>query len=527
MTKAVAYARYSSDNQTDNSIAAQLRAIRDYAAKNGIFITREYIDEAKSATTDDRPDFLQMFTDIAKGLETDYLLIHKLDRFARNRYDSAMYRRKLTQNGIKLIAVDQPLGDSPEDKLLEGLLESMNEFYSLNLAREVMKGMKENALAGKHTGGKPPLGYDVDPSTKKLVINEHESKAVKMIFEMYIAGKTYSAIINRINSLFYKTKENRPFSNTSLHSILTNEKYTGTYIFNRSAPAINGKRNNHSSKSDDLIIRIPDSLPVIITKEDFAMVKKIMERRKKQTGANQAKETYLLTGLIKCGKCGAPMIGNRKSAGRNKTIYHSYDCNNRKRFKTCDAKSVNKEYVEKMVIDNLMSKVFSDRGIVTLTNQLNKIREEKFKQQADEFNTLKKELEEIENQIKNAVKAIMAGLDLVALRDELSEAEKKKVILTQTLKSIVKSELAPITKDFVKSKVSKDKKTISEGTLEEIKNVVQSYVTEVLVNPDNIDTTLVCDFDGGGGAHTFKSKLDYRILRNQSRPSEYKKTLVI
>jgi site-specific DNA recombinase len=141
----------------------------------------------------------------------------------------------------------------------------------------------------------------------------------------------------------------KPFilQDNNILTYLTNEKYTGTYIFNRSASAVNGKRNNHVSKTDDQIIQIPNAIPALVSKDDFLAVKSMMERRKRQSGANSAKEIYLLTGLIKCGKCGAPMIGNRKTAGRNKEIYHSYDCNNRKRFKTCDSKSVKKDVVEK------------------------------------------------------------------------------------------------------------------------------------------------------------------------------------
>jgi site-specific DNA recombinase len=492
---AIAYARFSSDNQREESITAQLRAIKDYADKNGIFVIQEYIDEAKSATTDDRPNFLQMFSDISKGLEVDYLLVHKLDRFARNRYDSAMYRRKLTQRGIKLLAVDQPLGDSPEDKLLEGLLESMNEFYSLNLAREVMKGMKENAMAGKHTGGRPPFGYEVDPVTKKLRINPEESKGVRLIFDMYLAGCSYANIIDKLNENGYRTRETRFFTKTSLHSILTNEKYTGTYIFNRSVSAINGKRNNHASKSEDQIIRIPGAISAIITEEEFALVKNMLTRRKRQSGANSAKEIYLLTGLLKCGECGAPMIGNRKTAGRNKEVYHSYDCNNRKRFKTCDAKSIRKDAVEKMVIKALKEEVFSDAGIQTLVKKINEAQQEKIKQQSGEFERLKKELSEVNKKIDNAVKLIMDGFVSEALKAELTAAEQRKAIITQTLNGIVKTEVKLITTDIIMDKVLKDKDILDNGDPLEIKNVIQAYTIEVIKKAQSIKASFIVSFE--------------------------------
>jgi site-specific DNA recombinase len=176
MIRAAAYARYSSDNQREESIDAQLRAIREYCDRNGIRLVKIYTDEARSATTDDRPGFLQMIQDSALGL-FDAVIVHKLDRFSRDRYDSAFYKRQLKKNGVRLISVLENLDDSPESIILESVLEGMAEYYSRNLAREVMKGMKETALQCKHTGGKPPLGYDVAPDGT-YVINEQEAKAV-------------------------------------------------------------------------------------------------------------------------------------------------------------------------------------------------------------------------------------------------------------------------------------------------------------------------------------------------------------
>lgn len=179
MIKAAAYARYSSDNQREESIEAQLRAIREYCQKNDIQLVKIYTDEARSATTDDRPGFLQMIQDSSMGLFSA-VIVHKLDRFSRDRYDSAFYKRQLKKNGVRLISVLEPLDDSPESIILESVLEGMAEYYSANLARETLKGLKENAFECKHNGGLPPLGYDVDPISKKYVINEHEAKAVKL-----------------------------------------------------------------------------------------------------------------------------------------------------------------------------------------------------------------------------------------------------------------------------------------------------------------------------------------------------------
>lgn len=186
------YARFSSDNQRTESIDAQIRAMKAYCQQRRFVIVNTYIDEAKSATTDRRPAFQQMIAD-SKDHNFNILLVHKLDRFARNRYDSAVYKRELKKNGVTVYSVLENLDDSPESIMMESVLEGMSEYYSQNLAREVMKGMKETALQAKHTGGKPPLGYDVDTETHKLVVNEQEAETVRLIFEMYGRGEGYSA----------------------------------------------------------------------------------------------------------------------------------------------------------------------------------------------------------------------------------------------------------------------------------------------------------------------------------------------
>ena len=168
--RAALYARFSSDNQRNESIDAQVRAIKEFANSNNIVIVSEDIDRAKSATTDDRPEFQRMIEDSGKG-NFQLLIVHKLDRFARNRNDSIAYRMKLQRNKVALLSILEPFDeDRPETILLQSVIEGMNEFYSRNLAREVRKGLKENALKCKHTGGLPPLGYDVDKNTRLIVI---------------------------------------------------------------------------------------------------------------------------------------------------------------------------------------------------------------------------------------------------------------------------------------------------------------------------------------------------------------------
>ena len=202
--KVAQYARFSSDNQRSESIDAQIRAMNQFCKQNHWQVVSTYTDEARSATTDNRPQFQQMIADSGKGL-FDIVLVHKLDRFSRDRYDSAIYKKKLKKNHVKLCSVLERMDDSPESIMMEAVLEGMSEYYSKNLAREVMKGMNETALQCKHTGGCPPLGYDLDEN-RHLVINEQEAQAVKIIFQMFAEGYGYTAIIDHLNA--HGTRQN-------------------------------------------------------------------------------------------------------------------------------------------------------------------------------------------------------------------------------------------------------------------------------------------------------------------------------
>lgn len=216
--RAVLYARFSSELQRTESIDAQIRAMKQYCKEQHWEVVGTYVDEALSGTTDRRPSFQMMIADSEKK-KFDIVLVHKLDRFCRNRYDSANYKYILRKNGVKLCSVLEKLDGSPESIILEGLLEAMAEYYSSNLAREVMKGLKENAYHCKHTGGSPPLGYDLDED-KRMIINPKETECVRMIFWMYINGYGRTEMASILNKNGYVNKRGKPFTKDSFLSIL-------------------------------------------------------------------------------------------------------------------------------------------------------------------------------------------------------------------------------------------------------------------------------------------------------------------
>ena len=175
---AVIYARYSSHNQTEQSIEGQLRVCHKYAKREGYTVVGEYIDRAISGKTDDRPDFQRMISDSSKKV-FQYVIVYKLDRFTRNRYDSAIYKHKLKKNGVKIVSAMENIGDNPESIILEAVLEASAEYYSLELAQKIKRGMRESALKGQFCGGGIPLGYK--SAGGRLVLDETKAPFVKRL----------------------------------------------------------------------------------------------------------------------------------------------------------------------------------------------------------------------------------------------------------------------------------------------------------------------------------------------------------
>lgn len=190
--------RYSSGSQREESIEDQLRECREYADRNGMTVVGSYIDRALSAKTADRPEFQRMIKDSAKGL-FEIVLVWKLDRFSRDRYDSAHYKHILKKNSVKVVSAKEHISEGPEGIILESMLEGYAEFYSAELSEKIHRGQKENALKGKNNGGGIPLGYALDKQTQKLVIDPETAPLVVEIFTRYADGETVRSMIEDFN----------------------------------------------------------------------------------------------------------------------------------------------------------------------------------------------------------------------------------------------------------------------------------------------------------------------------------------
>ena len=484
MINVVAYARFSSDNQRTESIDAQIRAICDYCDKNGYNLVKIYKDEAISGTsTEDREQFIQMIND-SKDKGFNYVVVHKFDRFARNRYDHALYEKKLEDNGVKLLSVMEQLNDSPESVILKSVLTGMNEYYSLNLAREVRKGQKENALKCVHNGGIPPLGYDLnDDNTYK--INEEEAKSVKLIYKMYLDGRGYATIADELNALGFTNKLGKSFKKTSIRDTLLNEKYTGTFIF--------GKKDK-KGKLTGKELRVEHGIPAIISKEVFEQVQfKIKNRQHRKTsGRSTAKSTYLLTGLCICGECGGTFSGGYRSVDRvSRNVHYGYLCRQRKdKVNNCKNKAIKKEELETMVINSVKTYIFQERQIEIITNKV--------------WDYIKNNLEHSEKglvEINSKIKSLenknnkLIDMSLDGLINEIEFKNKKREIdfaiselVSEKSKYNFNSDF--MDKDKIKNHLIELGKNLNSKDDLLIKNILDTFIQEIIVYNDKITINL-------------------------------------
>lgn len=407
--RAVIYARFSSDRQREESIEGQLRECHAFAESNGITVINEYIDRALTATkeTDKRLDFLRMIKDSEKGL-FDIVLVWKLDRFARNRYDSARYKHILKKNGVKVVSATERISDGPDGIMIEALFEGMAEYYSAELSQKIRRGQTENALKAKNNGGGIPLGYVLNKETQNLEIDELTAPIVREIMERYASGESIAEIKDDLNNRGIKTSRGSNFTHSTFKSLLSNRKYIGEYRYR------------------DIII--PKAIPAIVSEDVFNRVRARMEKNKHAPAAAKASEKYLLTTKLFCGKCACMMVGE-SGTGRSGKKHHYYKCVTAKRKKTCDKTSVKKKWIEDIVVQQTMLMVMDDVLMKRLTDRLLELQGE----DNYDLKLLQKQLNETEKGIENIVNAIQAGIITASTKQRLEALEREKIDVEQRI----------------------------------------------------------------------------------------------
>lgn len=398
--KAVIYARYSSDNQREENIEGQIRECTEYAVRNDITILSSYIDRALSARTADRPEFQRMIADSEKGL-FDVMLVWKLDRFSRDRYDSAHYKHILKKNGVRVISARENISEGPEGIILESMLEGYAEYYSAELSEKIQRGQKENALKCRSNGGNVPLGYKIG-SDGVLEIDPATAPLVEEIFTRYESGETIKAIANSLNERGLRTRKNRPFRVASLSVTLKNRKYIGEY------------------KYADTVI--PNGIPAIINPDLFERVQERMLTNKKAPSRTKADEDYLLTTKLFCGYCGAYLCGE-SGTSHTGNVHHYYKCVSVKKKRTeCHKKSVRKEWIEDLVVSETMKIVMDDEATEAIVSMLMDLQD----RENVNLPLYEQQLREADTAIQNLLNAIQQGILTKSTKGRLEELEATK-----------------------------------------------------------------------------------------------------
>ena len=436
---AVIYARYSSDSQREASIEGQLRDCKDYAEKNGITVVGTYIDRAYSAKTDDRPDFQRMIKDSAKKI-FDVVLVWKLDRFARNRFDAVNYKYQLEKNGVHLVSAMEPISQGPEGIMVESMLIGMAEYYSAELALKVARGERENALQCKYNGGIVPLGFTIGKEDRLYHIDPETAPIVQEIFTRYANGEPAEKIAASLNERGLRTRTGKPFVKNSFFQIFRNRRYIGEYRYK------------------DIVT--PGGIPAIVDEDLFDRVQQRFEQNRIAHG-RPAKEdvSYLLTTKLFCGKC-----GNAKRHGKAH----------------CDLKAIRKEPLERFVVETAIKVIFSDEIIEQLIDLIMEAQQ----QENTRLPVLKDQLRDTEKRLANLLEAIEQGILTPTTKQRLDELEARKEALNT---SILEEEMKKpvLTREWMRFWFEKFRKGDMRD-MEHQRQIIDTFVNSVYVFDDRV-----------------------------------------
>jgi site-specific DNA recombinase len=488
MKTAVAYYRYSSEMQTEYSIEGQREAVQKYAKQNGITIIKEYIDREKSGKTDHRPEFLEMISALKKEIiQVDYVLWHKFDRFARNRTDAAIYRREIRRLGIKPIAVDQPLDPEtrPEDIIMESLMDGMAEYYSRNLALEIMKGLKVRAEKCKFNGGYVPYGFSV--VDKQYVVNEVEAPAIRMIFKFADKGISYRTICDELEKAGYKTKKGKKFAPNSIHDILRNHKYAGIYVFNKtSRRSPDGSRNWKRKKPKEEQVIVPGGIPAIVDEKLFWRVQKMLDSRKERISSREKKKgvLYILTGKAFCGDCDSPVTGTSSTAKKGGDPYRYYMCSDKQRKRKqskCGSTRWNKEETEEAILREIRRELTSPN----LAEHLFKLYKERNKKQSSQKETILQEIQALTDRINRLLDMVESGIgDMTAAAERVDQYTTRKKELEHELAQ-AKVQTAYTIDHFQGYLIHIGKTLDAKLDPYQAKKIINTYTEKIILYPNN------------------------------------------
>ena len=456
---AVAYARYSSAGQRDVSIEQQLADIRAFAQREGYTIVHEYADHARSGFKDvsARTAFQSMISSAESG-GFDTIIAWKVDRFGRNREDSAIYKGKLRRFGVRVLYAMEPIPEGSAGVLLEGMLEATAEWYSRQLSENVTRGMTDNAYKCLYNGTRI-LGYTRGPDGR-YALQPEEAATVRHIFDLYRSGWSAARICRQLNDQGIRTSRGKPFMPESLLRIISNERYTGIYIWGD--------------------IRVPDGMPAIIERSVFEEAQRM--KGKTARHVEQGAVDYLLTGKAFCGLCGAAMIGD-SGTSKNGTRHYYYTCQAHKARKGCSKKSVSKDYLESAVVDFVLDHVLSDEQIEKTADAVMKVQAEELSHSP--LASMEAEWKEILTQIDNINNAIAHGVWNSSTSAHLKELEDQAEDLRVSVETLRYSQAQLLDRDRVLFFLHRFTKGDRNDPLLR-RHIIETFINSVYVYDDHL-----------------------------------------
>ena len=421
-TPVALYARVSSDRQdVDLSVSAQLRALRDYAQKHGYLVAREYVDEAESGRIADRPQFQKMLNEASKP-ETPFqeILVWKFSRFTRKREHAVAFKAMLRRRGVRVVSITEQADDTPTGKLLEAIIESVDEFYSENLAQEVTRGMREAASRGFWVTSYAPYGYKrvyVQDGPKKrptLELNPPADAVVRRIFDMVLQGKSILDVTKTLNAEGIPTTNGKKWLKTTIHTMLANEAYTGAVVWGIKA----------KDKAEP--VRVEDAIPAIITKREFQRAKKLLgSRAPKKVNPRRASSPYLLSGLLKCETCGKAMTAAEAKSGK----YTYYVCHSllKRGSGTCETPRLNAKSFEKLIVDEIRANILTESNIRDLVKLLDEEMDGVASEQRERLENIEEELEEVKRRLSRIWQVIeTTDIEMADASERIREHRDRK-----------------------------------------------------------------------------------------------------
>ena len=464
MKTAVIYARYSSNSQTEQSIEGQLRVCQQFAQTNDLLIVDTYIDRAMTGTNDNRVAFQKMLAD-SKKKQFDYVIVYKLDRFARNKFEAVNNRQKLKENGVRLISAMENIPDTPEGNLMESLLEGFNQYFSEELRQKVNRGLKESWIKGNATGGNGLFGYDI--VNKKYVVNAYETQIVQEIFTKYAQGYKAVAIVKDLQARGAKRKNGKLIDIKYVYTILHNQRYTG-------------KVEHHGIIYDKIF-------PQIISDELWLAVNAINEDNKIAPSRKKEIFDYILSGKLVCGDCKRRMSGE-SGTSHTGDIHYYYLCTSRRKKKLpCTTKAVTKQYLEDLVIHATSVILNSEENIRIVAENMYKTHEKETKD-STVLKLLLKQRQDVQKKIDNFIKAIEQGIITETTKTRLKELEQEILQIDFDIDREKQRNYTFLTVEniieFLQSKVFADTDDIKVRKL-----IVNTFIREILYYPDKIIIT--------------------------------------